>query len=395
MEKVIELEVDRVATGGAGIARDTEGRIVFIDGGIPGDLVRASITRQRKQFANATVVEVLRPSADRVEAPCPHVADGCGGCDWQHVAPAAQSDLRRRIVVDSLRRGGKIDDVEVRVGGLLPPDGYRTTVRAAISGGRAGLRRAASHEVVVPGSCLVCHPLVDELLTDGRFIGAKEVRISVGARTGERMVLIEPLPGADLEISLPDDVRVARSDQLDSSRPVFIHEEVGGYRFRISAGSFFQCRPDGAEALVQAVHDVISVDDGPLLDAFCGVGLFGALIGRGRPLTAVENSRSSVLDARVNLPAATIVESPFEDWSPQPMATVIADPSRHGLDKRGVANVVATGATNVILVSCDPASLGRDAALLVASGYRLASVTVVDLFGHTSHVETVSAFTLP
>jgi 23S rRNA (uracil1939-C5)-methyltransferase len=129
-----------------------------------------------------------------------------------------------------------------------------------------------------------------------------------------------------------------------------------------------------------------------MLDAYAGVGLFGALLGGDRPLTAIESNPSSAADARVNIPAATIIESQVEKWQPSAMSTVIADPARSGLDRKGVNTLVATGAAELVLVSCDPASLGRDAGLLAAGGYQLDHVTVVDLFGQTSHVEAVSLF---
>jgi 23S rRNA (uracil1939-C5)-methyltransferase len=141
---------------------------------------------------------------------------------------------------------------------------------------------------------------------------------------------------------------------------------------------------------------------GTLLDAYAGVGLFSTLLGRGpgdgrqgseRAVIAVESNPSSAADARINLPSsADVVVSRVEDWSPRSVDLVVADPSRRGLEARGADLLAATGAGRLVLVSCDPASLGRDARLLVDRGFALEQVTVVDLFGHTSHVEAVSVF---
>ena len=135
---MIELEIDRVATGGDGVAREPGGRVVFVAGGLPGDLVLARLVREKEKMAWADIVEVLRPSPMRVNPPCPHLAQGCGGCDFQHVSPSAQHELKLAIVADTLERIGKIDSINPTFGGAVASFGYRTTVRAAVTQGRAG-----------------------------------------------------------------------------------------------------------------------------------------------------------------------------------------------------------------------------------------------------------------
>lgn len=132
-----------------------------------------------------------------------------------------------------------------------------------------------------------------------------------------------------------------------------------------------------------------------VVDAYAGVGLFGATVVPERlRLVSVEGSRSSCADAEVNLAGtnATIVRCSVEKWRPEPAELVIADPSRSGLGKDAAARLVATGAATIVLVSCDPVSLARDAALLVGHGFTLELCEVLDLFPHTHHVETVSTF---
>lgn len=384
-----EVAVDRVAKGGASLGPGPDGRVVFVTGTIPGERVLVELGKKNKRFLEARTIRVVEPSPDRVEPKCPHVADGCGGCDWQHITADRQAELRLAVVRDSLRRLAKLDNVEVLAGPALPVVGYRTILRTAVVGGRAGYRKGRSHDVVVADSCAIAHPLAEQLVVEGRYGEAAEVTIKVGARTGDRMVVVP----AGVEVSVPDDVLVARRDEIAAGREAFIHEEVGGHRFRISADSFFQCRPDGAEALVETARLAVGMFDGPLLDAYSGVGLFGALMAEGRPLVAVESSRSSVADAEVNLAGiGTVVRSRFERWSPEGASVVVADPARRGLGPEGVEVLAATGASVVALVSCDSASLARDARLLVDAGYQLEGVTVVDLFGHTSNVEAVSRF---
>ena len=284
-----DVELDRVATGGAGLGTGPDGRVVFVDGGLPGERVRVRTVAEHARRIEAETVAVLTPSPNRRPVRCPHVAEGCGGCDWQHVDAVGQRELRRAVVLDCLRRLARIDDVEVRSGPLLETDRYRTTVRAAVVDGRAGYRRSRSHDVVTVEQCLVAHPLVEEILVEGRFGSAREVTVRAGARTGERLVVVHPTTSV---VEVPPGVEVVGADAVaDQMR--WYHELVGGLRLRISAPSFFQCRPDGAEALVEvvgaALHGSWSASS-VLLDAYGGVGLFGALVPWPGSVVGVESS---------------------------------------------------------------------------------------------------------
>lgn len=401
-----------MATGGAAIGNGPDGRVVFVSGAIPGERVEAEVTTEHRTRIEAQLRSVLEPSVDRTDPVCGHVADGCGGCDWQHVSETRQSALRRDIVADCLRRlaglevtlveslsnlqPNDIEAVRVVAGPPLPATGYRTTVRAAVVDGRAAYRVGGSHDTVVIDRCTVAHPLIEELLVDGRYGSATEVLVRVGANTGERLVVVTPtaegvrVPGQDAS---SNPTKVVGSDELAAGRRPHYHEELGGLRLQISAESFFQCRPDGALLLAELAGDAVADVEGTLLDGYCGVGLFGALSGIGRSVVGVESNRSAVADATVNLgPHGRVIRSRFERWRPEPVQAAIVDPARAGLGTKACDRLVAAGAERIALISCDPASLARDAKLLDQQGYRLDWVTTVDLFGHTSHVETVSRF---
>ncbi len=176
-----------------------------------------------------------------------------------------------------------------------------------------------------------------------------------------------------------------------------LHEVAAGRRWRISARSFFQSRADGVDALGELVAGAADElgSPGRALDLYAGVGVFaGVLADRGWSVTAVESSGSAVDDARVNLRDVDVkvVRADVTRWRARKADLVVADPSRAGLDRAGAAIVTRSGARRVVLVSCDAASLGRDTRLLRRSGYALTSVTPVDLFPHTAHVEVVSVF---
>jgi tRNA/tmRNA/rRNA uracil-C5-methylase (TrmA/RlmC/RlmD family) len=396
-----DVAVTGVAAGGEGVGRLADGRAVFVRGAMPGERVTVTLTEERHRYARGAAVDVLEAAPGRVGPPCPRLAAGCGGCDWQHVSPAAQRDLKAQIVTDALRRIGRIEPPEPDQGPELATEGWRTTVRALIDDeGRAGFRLHHAHDplAVGPGGCLVAHPLVDEILREGAFPPpVREVTIRAGAATGERLVLCAPKVG---ESRVPAGVLTVGADDLAGGHRAWIHEMVAGRRWRVSAESFFQGRPDGAEALVDTVVAVLGQALAPgatVADLYSGVGLFAGVLGErtGGRVVAVESNRSAVADARINLAdlgGARIVRSDVRRWRPSAVDIVVADPSRQGLGAEVVPRIGATGAGALALVSCDPGALGRDAGLLAAAGWRLESVRLVDLFAHTAHVEVVSGW---
>ncbi len=403
MTAEVLLAPHAMVAGGAALARDDEGRVVFVDGALPGERVRARMTEERRDFARATAVEVVEASPDRVAPPCPTLTAGCGGCTWQHVAPGAQHRLKAAIVLDALRRITRLDDPPEPV--QVTPHGpaLRTTTRLAVSAsGRAGHRarsrpgRPGPTDPVVTDTCLVAHPLLEELVVDGRYPGSGEVLLRVGVASGERLVRTDA-HGARVEV--PTDVVVVRKGER-----AFVHEEVAGRRFRVSADSFFQPGPVAAEALVAAVSAAVGDALGPgghLLDAYAGVGLFASTLGSASGdvrVTAIEQHPAAVADARTNLADldARVARSEVGRWRPRQgergADVVVADPSRPGLGRPGVAALAGAGATRLVLVSCDPASLARDARLLAGEGYALSTLALVDAFPHTFHVEAVARF---
>ena len=181
-----------MAAGGAALARDDNGRVVFVEGALPDELVDVAVFEEHVDYAKATVVSVEEPVAGRVSPPCPYVAAGCGGCGWQHIDPTVQVELKRDIVVDALRRIGRLANPAVSLGRALAPTGYRTTLRMGVQGGRAAYRTHRSHDLVDIDECLVAHPLLADLIRDGRYGDAREVTLRCGVGTGERLVLASP-----------------------------------------------------------------------------------------------------------------------------------------------------------------------------------------------------------
>jgi tRNA/tmRNA/rRNA uracil-C5-methylase (TrmA/RlmC/RlmD family) len=363
----------KMVVGGAALARQSDGRVVFVHGALPGETVKVELRSVKKDFATGDVVEVITASPDRVEPPCEAWHRGCGGCDWQHIDPPAQLPLKVDIVREALRRTGRVTDPHVIAGGSVEPWGYRTTVRVApAADGRVGFRSRRSHDVIPIERCLVAHEQLNALIA-----GATAV-------------------GGDVTLRIRNDGEAA-GDGVDASDAA-VFEVVAGHRFRVSTESFFQSSPHAAELLVMAVRRAcrnIVIAGSTVIDAYGGVGLFAATVAAtAHEIVLIEASGSACADARVNLAGlpATIVHSKVEDWQPIAADLVIADPARSGLERRGAARVTATGAAVVVLVSCDAGSLGRDARLLTELGYRHDGTGVIDVFPNTSHVEAVTRF---
>lgn len=407
------VRITDIAAGGAGVARERSGRVLFVEGALPGELVVAELTAERRDHARAVAVAVVEPAPGRVAPPCPWVSAGCGGCGWQHAAPGLQRELKARMVGHALGRLAGVVEPAVSPGPALPATGHRTTLRGvADEAGRFALRAHRSHDLVRVPTCLVAHPLVAEVLAAGRFPPGAEVTVRVGARTGERLVVVDgPGRGRDAGVAgddsgdrgqdgssvvVPDGVRVVTGAELAAGRRAWLHEEVAGVRLRVSARSFFQAGPLAAEALVAAVGAAAGPlgPDERLADLYGGVGLFAATVGRDAPTVLVEASASAAADARVNLRdrhrPARVVRRDVARWRPRRTEVVVADPPRAGLGRAGVRSVAGTHARRVVLVSCDVGSMGRDLALLQSTGYRWVSSTLVDAFPHTPHVEVVT-----
>lgn len=390
---MLRVRPDRFVAGGETLARDEDGRIVFVRGGLPGEDVAVEVIEAKHDWRRGVVTEVHVPSVDRVEPPCPHRLEGCGGCDWQHLAVERQLDAKVAIVADALARTAKLSDATVRAGGSVSPWAYRTTIRVVgDEEGRAAYRAERSNDTVAADGCLVAHPALVELLDVVRITPGLEVALRVSAATGERTAHWDGEAGEVTE--LPDSVA--------SGRGAAVHEIVAGHRFRVSAPSFFQSGPAAAELLVATVRRMAPELDGAgrVLDAYAGVGLFAlAAVSPRSHVVLVEYAKSSVGDSRVNLAErnATMVPREVAHWKPlerQRFDVVIADPARTGLGKPGARALVAARAPVMVLVSCDPASLARDVTLLSAAGYRHDGTEVLDVFPQTHHVETVTRFVL-
>ncbi|MEU7797196.1 TRAM domain-containing protein [Micromonospora tulbaghiae] len=393
----VELTVDAVAPGGHCVAR-VGGQAVFVRHALPGERVVAEVTELHRGFARADAVEILDASPDRVTPPCPYARPGrCGGCDLQHVAPAAQLDWKLAVVREQLTRLGgltteRIDALGVRVEALPGgPLGWRSRVRYAVdAAGRAGLLKHRSHEVVPIERCLIAHPAIQELPvlppTGARWPDADAVETV--ASTGGDVAVVAYTDGVPTAVSGPERVR----------------ETAAGRTFTLPASGFWQVHPAAADALTGAVLDLLDPRPGETAwDLYGGAGLFAAaLAGRvgGARVTLVESAPDGVAAARENLAdlagvevvAARVETALSRRRITGPVDLVVLDPPRSGAGAPVVRAVAAAGPRAVAYVACDPAAFARDVRTFADAGWRLAALRGFDLFPMTQHVELVGLF---
>lgn len=405
------IRIERLVAGGDGMGRLADGRVVFVPGTLPGEAVQVRVVDERRDFVRAEAAIVVEAHAARLVPPCPAVARGCGGCDWQHAATGAQLELKLGIVRDALRRTARIDDPVLVAAGSVPAWGYRTTMRFAPAapdpGGwsRLGLRRSRSNEVVPLDACPVAHPSLSDLLAEVRVRGVEELALRVGVATGSATAHPAAGDATDRRSSGRSGARgrdrrrpelTGLPGHVATGPDAAIVERIAGVDLRVSSRSFFQSGPAAAELLVATVRGLVGdelASAGRVVDAYGGIGLFSATVApASAEVVLVESSRSACDDAAVNLAgrAATICPTTVEAWHPVEADVVIADPARQGLQRDGVAQVVRTGAPTVVIVSCDPVSFARDAALFRDAGYTVGAAHVLDLFPGTHHVEVVA-----
>ena len=380
-DRVLDLNIGAIAHGGHCVAR-YEGRVIFVRHALPGERVRVVVDSDSGgSFCRADAVAVLTASPDRVPAPCSWArAGGCGGCDLQHVDPAAQRGLKADVLAEQLQRLAGIDlrvPVEELPGGAL---GWRRRVRLAVDEtGRAGLRAHRSHDVLPIADCPLTPAGTLPLVLAHYFEPGTEVEVAVDV---DGAVHVEPA-----------------GDDFDDAGPVLAR--AAGREWRLSPGVFWQVHPALPDTLSSVVGEWAAAPrDGVAWDLYGGVGLFAAVlaeqVGPAGGVTVVESSRQAVADGR-----AALADLPQVGWRVGRVErlvgaldgrpdVIVADPPRKGLGRELVEALTARAPARLVYVACDPAALARDVALFAGRGYRLDKLRAFDAFPMTHHFECVA-----
>jgi 23S rRNA (uracil1939-C5)-methyltransferase len=402
------VTIEKLVYGGAGLAR-LDGRVVLTPFVLPGETARVAIASERPGMLEASLEEILAPAAGRTDPPCPFFYR-CGGCHYQHAVYETQLEQKRAILAETLRRIGRIEldrEIEAISG---EPWGYRNRTQFHIDGTRIGYFGFGTRELVAVDRCPISSPRINQalaaltgMLRDRRW--PRFVR-SVEVFTNE----------TDVQIDVREsDQPVARRffDWCAEAIPGFAPQAIEYAGFRVSRGSFFQVNRFLTEALVDralsgagsqpaVVSQAAPGGPGSALDLYAGVGLFSIpLARRFARVNAVETGGTAVRDlednvrrAGVNVEAHQNSAESYLDNLEQAPDFVLADPPRAGLGRAAVRALLRLKPAQISIVSCDPATLGRDLQALLAGGYGLDRLTLVDLFPQTFHIESVAALTL-
>jgi len=387
-----EITVEKLVYGGEGLGR-LDGRAVLLPYVMPGERVRARSVAEKSGLVRGELLEVLTAAPERVAASCPYFMR-CGGCHYQHAPYASQLEWKRAILADQLRRIGKIEPPAEIAMVAGEPWGYRNRVQLHVANGVLGYRQAQSHKLCAIEQCPIASPAIN------RAIGTL------------REMLRDPRwPRFVRSIELFTDETQMQLNVLETERPVarrffeWCAERLPGFvagaldyagAWRVSGGSFFQVNRFLIDRLVgTALGDAAGAT---AVDLYAGVGLFSLpLARRFESVTGVESGARAAGDLRFNAERAgvrvSVEQANAEDWLDRCASApdfVLMDPPRAGIGKRMVARLAQLKAVRLAIVSCDPATLARDLAGLLAAGYRINALTVIDLFPQTYHLETVA-----
>jgi len=444
----LELHIDSLAYGGNGVGRH-DGFVVFARGGLPGDTVRARVTKVKRGFAEGVVTELVAPSGARVEAPCRHFGV-CGGCRFQDLAYEVQLAEKERQVRDALVRIGRFAEPPLEP--IVPAEaqyGYRNKLEYSFTAGEddveLGFHRAGRwDEVIDIEECLLTTDLgnavrlaVREWAREERLqpyeqetgLGyLRHLVVREGRNTGQVLVVLVTAPGERFETGYFVDVlrrfpevrsihwaiNDTPAEQTNLPTKLLwgdeaIEEEILGLRYRVRPSAFLQTNTAMAARLYELAHRFAGLTgDENVYDLYCGTGTIGlALSANARSVWGLEISEEAVACAIENAElngienarffagnvGQTIEELREEAGSPD---VVVVDPPRAGLAGKALRRTGGLGAPRLVYVSCNPTTLASDLQVLRDEyGYELERCRPVDMFPHTPHVESVSALSLP
>ena len=415
---LLTVKLEKLTYGGDALGRlpdpltGEDGRAVFVRFALPGETVQVRVIEEKPGHARAELVEVLEPSLERIKPKCLHFGV-CGGCHYQHLSYPAQLKAKTEIIRDQLMRIGKIENPPVQP--IIPSThewNYRNHIQFHLThAGKLGYINAKGRSVIPISECHLPESPLNDIWPRLEFdpgLELKRVSLRLGESEDSMLVLESDSPETP-ELELEADlsvVHLTEDDMVVMAGDKYLVISVNNRPFRVSAASFFQVNTEMAGKMVEYLLANLPITpDTTLLDIYCGVGLFSAFfapcVGH---LIGIESSPSACEDFAANLDEfenVELYEALAEDVLPvfgghksRPYENllVIVDPPRAGLDKRVLDALLAQGPARIAYVSCDPSTLGRDAARLIAGGYRLVQVTPFDLFPQTSSIESISLF---
>ena len=438
--KIYDVEILGLGTNGEGVGRLNDFTI-FIEGALPAEKVTAEIIEVKKNYAVGKLQKILRESSERVKPFCP-IYNECGGCQLQHLSYAAQLAWKRRQVVDAVERIGKLHGVEILdTLGMENPLRYRNKMQFPVGKNLAtGCYARGSHKIVDTDSCLIQKESADKVLAavkkilrrlkispydeDSRKGILRHIMSRVGFNGEVMLVLVTAVKNLPNEKSIIKAIRaelpevstiqqniqafhnnviLGRETKILYGKPA-IKDKIGNLEFNISARSFFQVNTAQAEVLYRTAKDFAQLGGREILiDAYCGTGTIGLFMAKNAyKVLGIEIVREAIDDAKRNARENKIRNAEFivgdvvkvlphlETYAD----VVVVDPPRAGCDKKVLETFAAMKPARIVYVSCNPATLARDLAILSEWGYTAKKIQPVDMFPFSSHVEAVAQLEL-
>lgn len=418
---ILECYVDGISHAGEGVAR-IDGKATFIPFAIPGETVEIKIVEEKKNFQRARLEEVVTPSKDRIDPLCPYFFK-CGGCAYQHISYPRQLELKRQVVHNSLKRIGGID-IEVNpVVGMDNPWRYRNKVEWHTGQGADQLTMGYyindSRVLMNIDSCLLISQemqeyslYIKEHLDELRIPEGCEVIVRQSSSNREMMLVFIGTGSSEIDFAKMLNYQEVNSIYSVDQGVTRLHygeqnlfEKILKLKFEVSPLSFFQVNHSQTEKMIEIIKDYAQLRPGDsVLDAYCGTGSIAlALAGNAHRVVGVDSFKATIKNAKRNtykndIKNCRFIKGACEDIIPQledNFDVVILDPPRVGCKAELIQAVINKSPRCIIYVSCNPATLARDLAILINAGYTVDQVQPIDMFPQTGHVETVVLITHP
>ncbi len=430
------IKIHNLGSSGEGVGKLGE-LIIFVEGALPGEEILAEIVTRKKNYAVGRLIEVVKPSNERVKPFCPLYND-CGGCQLQHLNYSAQLNWKRQQIIDAVERIGKLNGVEIfETLGMENPLRYRNKMQFPVGKNlQIGCYARGSHKIIDTQACMIQNELNDKILNAVRNV-AKKFQIQpynedthkgflrhlmgrIGFN-GEFMIVLvtatKNFPNEKnfvraLVKEIPNVTSIQQNVQTFHNNVILgrdtkilfgkatIHDKIGNFTFNISARSFFQVNTVQAEILYKTALNFAELHGHEtIIDAYCGTGTISLFMARkARKVIGIEVVSSAIADAKRNARENNIRNAEFIVGDAvkvlprifEPVDVVIVDPPRAGCDKKVLETFAGMNPEKIIYVSCNPATLARDLKILYELGYQTKKIQPVDMFPFTSHVESVA-----
>ncbi|RMH80429.1 MAG: 23S rRNA (uracil(1939)-C(5))-methyltransferase RlmD [Acidobacteria bacterium] len=410
------VHIKKLVYGGYGLG-EIGGRKLLVDYSVPGEVVKVEVLKDKGDYALATVKDVVFPSEERREAPCPYYGR-CGGCQLQHIRYDAQLRAKAEILLETLRRIGRLEirDLDSVVYG--EEFGYRVRAQFKVQGSKLGFFERRSHRLVEIEKCLLLHPSINRLIPSLRELSNRapnisEIHVSYSPTEDEFLIkliskdfLAKEKLRKIMENTLPKEVK-GLGFYRKSQREYYLGRDftfysIGPYRYRVSMDSFFQINYLLWEDFINTAMP--SNHYNTALELHCGVGFFSLFLAKKSGFVhSYDSSPSAIRDAEYNARINSVDNLFFYNekslyalkrHAGEVIDLIFLDPPRSGLSEGEAKLITANRPKEMVYVSCEPTTFARDLKVLTRGGYNLRHVSLIDNFPNTYHIESVARLSL-